>query len=89
MKKTAKRFLSMLLVLTMVAGLLVFPAAATETEEPAEAVETAAETTPAVEEADVRVEGTFFAPVLFGAGEVVIDEEDPAIIAMEDSLENV
>lgn len=89
MKKTAKRFLSMLLVLTMVAGLLVFPAAATETEEPAEAVETAAETTPAVEEADVRVEGTFFAPVLFGDGEVVIDEEDPAIIAMEDSLENV
>lgn len=89
MKKTAKRFLSMLLVLTMVAGLLVFPAAATETEEPVEAVETAAETTPAVEEADVRVEGTFFAPVLFGDGEVVIDEEDPAIIAMEDSLENV
>lgn len=89
MKKTAKRFLSMLLVLSMVFGLLVFPAAATETEEPAEVVETAAETTPAVEEADVRVEDAFFAPVLFGDGEVVIDEEDPAIIAMEDSLENV
>ncbi len=89
MKKTAKRFLSMLLVLSMVFGLLVFPAAATETEEPAEVVETAAETTPAVEEADVRVEDAFFAPVLFGDGEVVIDEEDPAIIAMEDSLQNV
>ena len=92
MKKTAKRFLSMLLVLSMVFGLLVFPAAATETEEPAEAVETAAETTPAVEEAEtpvVSVEDMHFVPVLYGDGEVVIDEEDPAIIAMEDSLQNV
>lgn len=52
MKKTARRFLSMLLVLSMVFSLLVFPAAATESEEPAAPVKATGNAAPAAKAAE-------------------------------------
>ena len=49
MTKTARRFLSMLLALSMVFGMMVFPVSATENEESAAPVETAEEAAPAAE----------------------------------------
>ena len=52
MKKTARRFLSMLLVLSMVFSLLVFPAAATASEEPAAPVKATGNAAPAAKAAE-------------------------------------
>ncbi len=52
MKKTARRFLSMLLALSMVFSLLVFPAAATESEEPAAPVKATGNAAPAAKAAE-------------------------------------
>ena len=49
MKKTARRFLSMLLALSMVFGMMVFPVSATENEESAAPVEAAEDAAPAAE----------------------------------------
>ena len=49
MKKTARRFLSMLLALSMVFSLLVFPASAAEPEGPAAPVKAADKTSSAAE----------------------------------------
>ena len=89
MKKTAKRFLSMLLALSLVFGLLVFPAAATETEEAAETVETAeAPAEETAKKADVTVSDNFITLKLNTDG-VEVDEESPVIITVEDELQNM
>lgn len=86
MKKTAIRFLSMLMVLSLVLGLAVVPAAATEAEPAAENV-TAVESAPA-EKAE-KIDFSFDAATVWAKEDVVIDDDDPVIITIEEELQNI
>ena len=78
MKKNAKRFLSMLLALSMVFGLLVFPAGATENADTEEA-------TTSTKGYDFSVEDSLSIVPLKTDG-VDVDEDDPVIIAVSKEL---
>jgi len=86
MKKNAKRFLSLLLAVSMVFGMMVMPVSATEThnhEHTEEANNVAAD-----KSFDFEVIGDLeIVPLLMSGGEA--DKTDPAIIAVEKELQNM
>ena len=84
MMKNAKRFLSMLLALSMVFGLLVFPTSAAETHTHEHSEEAKTVST----KSEIKVEDSFSIVPLLTEG-VEVDEEDPAIIAVTKELDNM
>ena len=85
MKKNAKRFLSMLLALSMAFSLLVFPAGATEVHDHEHTEDASAV---ADKDYEFVVDGNITIVPLKTEG-VELDEEDPVIIAVEKELKEM
>ena len=91
MKKTAKRFFSMMLVLALVlsmAPMTVFAAPSTQAAKPQTSVQTGTTATEEKTTIDLSAAG-FAAPALMNADLADIDENDPAIIAFEAELDTI
>ena len=91
MKKTAKRFFSMMLVLALVlsmAPMTVFAAPSKQEAKPQTSVQTGTTATEEKTTIDLSVAG-FAAPALLNADTAEIDETDPAIIALEAELDTI
>ena len=98
MKKMTLRFFSMLLVLSMVIGMVPMTVLAAPTEEEpvvetvvetveTEAVETESEDAASEEDTEINFSMSEVAAALMGAEDVEVDEDDPAIIAVETELQ--